>query len=329
MQMQRQQGAVSITWPEPNFSGGAVVFDPGFTHIRVDHHTSQADYIMSNPQIAADKIASLWNLRIRECVGETVRARIYKVDGPQGLSALKIYKHIGFSGEGAAIPFLRNLHPDFGVRIYRTSTWRAAVLMEWLEGPTLAELVEKGERDLAIRNLSQAGANVQNTTFKLPFRYPKRGPKYRAVLTKAIKTLPPAQTPDALHRTRALLDYLILSTPEQKVIHGDLLFGNVILTEQGPKLIDPKGARNDPASEFAKALTPRDKTNVSGNLGNRLQSEATVMAEAIDVAPGRLIQWVAVSIALDTFRIHEKKAAFDAKRLPLLHTVLDLIDRTT
>jgi streptomycin 6-kinase len=281
---------------------------------------------MTTPKAASEKLAARWNLTLHDCVAETNRARVYKVDGPDGPSALKLYKKLGSAGEGAAVQFLKNLEPGVGVQIYRSSIWRAAVLMEWLEGPSLDELVANGAEDEAVKHLSTVAAQVHATSFNRQFIYRRIAPEYQKELANSRKKLDPSDTPDELHRATQLLDHLVETTTQEHVTHGDLGYPNVILTPTGPRLIDPKGMRSDPALEFAKALTPPISQDVPDDLSDRLDRYAATMAAAINTTPQRLIQWVAIAVALNTFRLRKNKT-YRSAMLPLLTKLLDLSDR--
>ena len=78
---------------------------------------------------AFQKLAQSWDMTLLERVAETGRAYVFKVRGQRGTAALKLYKRFGASGEGAGVHFLRNLAPDIGVQIQRSSVLRSAVLM--------------------------------------------------------------------------------------------------------------------------------------------------------------------------------------------------------
>jgi len=281
---------------------------------------------MTTPKAAAEKIAARWNLQIHDCVAETRRARVYKVDGPQGPSALKLYKKLGASGEGAGVQFLKDLAPGVGVQIYRSSVWRAAVLMEWLQGPSLDTLVANGQEDAAVAHLNTVAAKVHSTSFKRQFIYRKIAPEYQAELADARQKMDPNNNPPALARTITLLDHLVKTTTQDHVIHGDLGYPNIILTANGPRLIDPKGMRSDPALEFAKALKPSFHQDINHDLTARIDRYAGSMAATINAPPQRLIQWVAIAAALPTLRIR-KDGTYRPAQLPLVNKLLDLAER--
>ena len=105
------------------------------------------------------------------------------------------------------------------------------------------------------------------------------------------------------------------------MIHGDLHLHNVIVTNNGPRLIDPKGLRADPALEFAKALIPPISDGLSDEQSAQMDRHATIMAQAIGATPQRLIQWTAIELAMSTFRMR-RGAPFRSERIPLLDALL-------
>ncbi len=272
---------------------------------------------------AANKIALRWGLTLNDRVAETRRAYVFKADGPDGLAAFKLYKRLGSAGEGAAVRFLRNLGPEVGVEIHRSSAWQAAVLMEWLEGPTLDELVAEGQDARAISLLAEAAHAVSTTNFRFRFIYRRIVPGLKKDFKTHLSEQNSSPYEDAFQRAAVLLDHLAQTTTKERVIHGDLGFSNVILSPKGPRVIDPKGLRVDPAFELAKALVaPYNNLTISDFI-KRINSRGPVFAEALDTTQLRLIQWAAVIIAHTT--IHQmKRNEKELRSLPYLTTLLDM-----
>jgi streptomycin 6-kinase len=251
---------------------------------------------------------------------------VFKVDSPDGPAALKLYKEVGSSGEGVAVHFLRNLAPNVGVKVFRSNTMRTAILMEWLEGPTLEQLVDQGEEARATKLLGEVADAVSQTNFKLSIIYRRVAPGLKRDFAKCFDQSDPVQQPRELQRSITLLDHLMQTTPQEQVIHGDLGFGNVILTDNGPRLFDPKGFRADPAFELAKALVmPYDILPLAEFI-KRVESRATVLATAIDTTPLRLIQWAAIIIAHKAI-YGARKRPENSRLLPYLTTLLDMTER--
>ena len=128
-----------------------------------------------------------------------------------------------------------------------------------------------------------------------------------------------------LDRCRALLAHLISTTSKERVIHGDLGFGNVILTPDGARIIDPKGFRADPAFELAKALImPYDRAPMPTFIA-RINARGPVLAKSIDTTQLRLMQWAAVILGHKAI-YGARKRPEERSLLPYLTTLLDLCE---
>ncbi|MEL6683082.1 MAG: aminoglycoside phosphotransferase family protein [Pseudomonadota bacterium] len=272
---------------------------------------------------AAAKIAKRWRLDIGDRVAETPRAYVYRVERREGPAALKIYKRIGAAGEGAGIQFLRNLDTGIGVEVYRTTALRSAVLMEWLEGEPLDHLAKRGKDKEATLLAGQVAHAIGEARFRYPFLYKRIAPSLVRDL-RLCQTKPDGSEPHPdLAHTIALVSHLIVTTPQEQVVHGDLRFSNIFLTAQGPRLIDPKGFRADPAFEFSKTLIdPYAGTSLAA-FETRIAQRAPVLANAIQTSPKRIIQWAAVLLA-HTVIYGGRKRKTDHPLTPYLATLLSL-----
>ena len=269
----------------------------------------------------AFKIAAKWQVTLEQRLVETSRAVIYKAQGPVGPVALKLYKQVGSGGEGAAIQFLRNLAPDVGVKVLRVNLLRTAVMLEWLEGPSLDALAGDADDTQAVTHLAHVAGRVAQTDFNYPFLYRKITTKFQADFQNSQAA---ATDPD-LTRAAHLMQNLVETTTQDRVIHGDLRFENVILTKDGPRLIDPKGYVADPAFEFCKALTPAPAASTPADYAACIMRRAPVYAGAIGTDPKRVIGWGAVVLAQRMFS-GAKRAERSAAMRPFLQTFLDLAD---
>jgi streptomycin 6-kinase len=64
-------------------------------------------------------------------------------------------------------------------------------------------------------------------------------------------------SPSLLRRYEELVARLLAETPQSALLHGDLNYGNVLLSARGWIAIDPKGVLGDPAFDAAKLLHDR------------------------------------------------------------------------
>lgn len=169
--------------------------------------------------------------------------------------------------------------------------------MDWLEGPTLEQLIADGQDGRATKLLGEVAQAVSQTPFSLSFRYRRTLPSLKKQL-RSCMTQPKWQDPNSnLHRTLALLDHLDKTTEREKMIHGDLIFSNVILTSDGPRLIDPKGRRADPIFELAKSLVQPFDNIAPSDFEKRTVDRASILADTTGTKPLRLIQWATTMFA--------------------------------
>lgn len=246
---------------------------------------------------AAKEQAQRWGLHEVTHFTETHRAHLFRASTDTGPVALKLYKHIGWSGEGAAIPFLKNLREGVGVRILRKDTLRAAMLLEWLEGPTLQAVANAGQSALADEKLAAVAHGVATSRFPLGFALPNVMRRMHRRLGATLAAAKDENTASILQRAFEVSSTLCRTAPKLGVIHGDLSLENVILTAKGPRLIDPKALRADPAIEFAKTLSAPAGGMTADALCDNITERSQRLCEAVDASPDRLIKWAIVELA--------------------------------
>jgi streptomycin 6-kinase len=251
---------------------------------------------------------------------------VYKARGPNGPVALKLYKQIGSSGEGAAITFLRQLKPEYGVKVLKLNALRTAVLMEWLDGPALDTMVNEGGDQEACYHLAIAAKAVTQTNFTRQFIYQRLVPTLQQKFVRRIAKDDAGRTDRGFKRAAFILDELVQTTEQERVVHGDLGFSNVILTKDGPRLIDPKGLRADPAHEFGKAMIQAYGSVSIEEYVARIKSRAEIMAGGINASPQRVIRWGAVMQARSMFK-HKATPSQRPTIEPYLGAFLDLAEQ--
>ncbi|MEJ8561329.1 aminoglycoside phosphotransferase family protein [Yoonia sp. GPGPB17] len=255
-----------------------------------ERNVQQAKQDMIN---RAEMVAARWQLTLDASpLKHTADRVVYKVNAADGLAVLKLNRKFG--SEGGSIPFLRGLPDGIGVKLLRVSPLRRAMLLSWLEGPTLDMLVARGNEARAERLLAQVASSLSKAKFRrmaliqrLNWRVQKRFDGFAPRLKNT------AQSAD-FARAKSAFDVLVDTMPPEVVIHGDLHFGNIIDTAQGPRFIDPKGYRADPAAEFAAAFSAAQPDPAIAEFKQRITRRAAVYAPAIEADPLRLIRWGAV-----------------------------------
>ncbi|WP_299887344.1 aminoglycoside phosphotransferase family protein [uncultured Ruegeria sp.] len=251
-------------------------------------------------QDAPQEFLDRWALIPLGVVADTGAARVWKVQQADGThAALKLYRRADRGNEAPGTQLLSAWRDRGAVRILEVA--ENAVLMEWLDGPTVGDIARSGQPDKAVQSLADtarclhhrpmidcAGLKPLALVFAPLFecRFAKTCP---ASLAKDMKR--------AISLARDLLDKQTVQVP----LHGDLHHDNVIQTQTGPRAIDAKGYLGDSAFELANAL--RHPKGMKGLVRQTQQIEQclTLYADAMAVPRQRLAKWAAAKCALSMF----------------------------
>jgi aminoglycoside phosphotransferase (APT) family kinase protein len=192
---------------------------------------------------------------------------------------------------GAPAPALLGLEQVFG---------RPASVWERIDGPSMwQQVVERPERST---ELGQRLAEVQLALFELV--PPVTLPDQRDRLTSKIRWSA-ANVDSSLG---AALELLPARTGTPRLCHGDLHPSNVIMSEDGPVLVDWFDAsRGDRVADVARscltllgdgATTPSHLPGSDGRtLAALTEAYLSRLRDSLDISPGLLSRWQAISAA--------------------------------
>ena len=243
------------------------------------------------PQNTYDVLIQRWDLSNAKLLVKTKRSAVFKVDSPKGPAALKLYNEIGYGSERAAIAFSNNLHDGIGARILNSDYLRAAVLSEWISGPNVAKTYHDGGYVLATRYVCEIATKISRVRFRWAFAYRKLTPLLRQRLqVKLGQDNNPENQRLILHAIALLDSQFGDQTPEQ-IIHGDLHYGNIILTPHGPRVIDPKGVKAHPLFEFRNTFAIPKSENSLEEFTDRILRQVSILAEELGYSHKALIQF--------------------------------------
>jgi len=242
----------------------------------------------------ASRIEARWDLTLRDQLQLNKSRAVYKVETANGPAVLKLYRKLHLSGERAAIPFLKALPDDIALKVHRTSPMRRAVLMEWLEGPSLETLITEGQTVEAEEHMAQVIAKLAKVKFKDRLIYGKTREARAPNAFYAAAAAQSGQRQKLCQKVAEILDGLLRTTDVETIIHGDLQFQHAILTPNGPRLFDPKGLRADPAAEYRLMLTTGLGDRVVDDFIHCVARRATLFADATGVDRLRILQWATV-----------------------------------
>ncbi len=241
-----------------------------------------------------------WDLDRPDLVADTGAARVWKVRQADGSdAALKLYRRADRGNEAPGTRLLSLWQARGAVGILKEA--ERAVLMEWLDGPTLGELARNGQPETALTLL----ASVARQLHSEPKGHVEGLKPLDAVFAPLFTCTFADGCPDSLTRDMTCATDLartLLATPHPRVpLHGDLHPDNVILTGTGPRVIDAKGYLGDPAFELANAMRHPKGLPEQVRQPAMIETCLTLYARALDQPRNRFAKWAAAKCALSIF----------------------------
>ncbi len=252
---------------------------------------------MSRPvtDLLADSIAE-WDLRQPEQVAVTPRAVVYRASLSDGRSAaLKLALPIVGDDESRAPGWLRWHDGDGAVKVHNWAPDR--LLMEWFDGPLLANLCDTGRDDEATHAIADCvtrlnARNAPYTADLMPFDQ-----HAGALLNLDLGALPPMHR-DAMGEAKAMCKILMESAPDRRPLHGDLHHENIGLSERGWLAFDPKGVLGDPHYELANSMrNPFGRVALTHD-PDRPARMARIYAVRLGLDQIRMLNWAFVLTAM-------------------------------
>ena len=252
---------------------------------------------MQNPP---QEILDQWQLTLITPVAETGAARVWKVLDVEGIAAaLKLYHRPDRGNEAPGTKILSAWQDRGAVRILKET--ETAILMEWLEGPTLGDIARRGEYDRALITLAETAKRLHaKPTLQISGLRPLTevfGPLLECQFAPSCPTDLVRDMQQAIGLARSLLDSQTAMTP----LHGDLHPDNVILSSAGPRVIDAKGYLGDLAFELANAIRHPKGMPQLVRQPDHMNKCLSLYADTLGVDRQRLAQWAAAKCAMSIY----------------------------
>ncbi|MDF9303237.1 aminoglycoside phosphotransferase family protein [Tritonibacter mobilis] len=240
-----------------------------------------------------------FGLRDPEWVAGTRHAQVWKVRLRSGdWGALKHYPAGHMGNEATGLLFLERAQEAGAVRVLGRSA--DAVLMEWLDGPSLGDLVRDQipHTDQRLEVVDGALAEVARRAFDAAISPERLAPLAELIAPlQAVRfTAPEARAAQAM--VLPLLADFSAGGGEVAALHGDLHHDNVIKTPAGLRAIDPKGLAGPPAYELANAFRhPRGCADVSARV-TVIRRRAILWGEVAGCGASTQLHWAILKVLL-------------------------------
>jgi len=229
-------------------------------------------------------------------VAETPYAIVWKVarqgDTP---AALKIYK-LDMDNEAAGFAMLRHWNGNGAAHLYgQTET---AALLEWLEGPSLGDIVRGGDDEMPTRVLVEVANTLHNSPARPRFPLETLDDWFADLFAATYVPDCPPEARATLRGATAIAQRLLAETTAQRALHGDLHHDNIIQTPRGPVAFDAKGVMGNRLYELANAFRNPLGAESHVNQPGAAKRRADTWAQAFDTTPNALLEWAAAHGAL-------------------------------
>ena len=233
----------------------------------------------------------LWNLSNPQPIAETFTSTIFRVQTSGQYCVLKILSEAGREDEGAAADVLKWYDGHGAVRLLQHDA--GAVLLEYLDGGDVTELVKAGKDDAATEIIAGVLNKLHSVCrFASPTNLTPLSRRFGSLFDSAARDHEQAVR-RLLVRGAAVAHGLLGRQGRPHVLHGDIHHENIRQhTRRGWLAIDPKGLVGDRIYDAANTLcNPHSLPKIVLDR-NRLMRQADIMATILRVSQPRLLSYV-------------------------------------
>ena len=262
-----------------------------------------------------------WSLTEPHRVADTATSAVYRVRLPDGAqAALKLLKPYGSDEIDGA---LYMQWCDGAGAAHIIDIQGLSILMEWLDGGPLGDLVRSGRDDEATTILCDVAMQLHQPRGVAGFK-PLRQ-QFDALFSSTPSIWPASHLPLA-QRAMAIAEALFATLPPSIPLHGDLHHDNIMSSARSWLAIDPKGLLGDPAYDLANAFRNPYGADDLVRRPDRIDHLADVFAQRLGLDRRRLLHWAAAHCALSACWDHQAGNS-PAGNLIMLPLLLDAVDR--
>jgi streptomycin 6-kinase len=236
--------------------------------------------------------------------------------------ALKIYINGNTQDEWPGVAYIQRCAGVGAVEIYDYAD--GAIVMEWLDGPSLGDMARQGRDDDASVLLGTTARQLHRAAqgCDLP---PLQG-RMTTLLDLNLQAHWPPSTLDSMRAAQHLASQLINNQRDIKPLHGDLHHDNIRKGARGYLAFDAKGLIGDPAYDLANAfLNPIGAPTVTADTARMIRL-ANILAASVHIQAPRLLDWAIAHCALTL--AWDNAALPDVNMLDLLMRARSLCDGT-
>lgn len=248
-----------------------------------------------------------WSLTKSTPVAETATSWIFRVEqNGRNFAALKILKSQvaeeerrgsmllnWYGGEGAATVF--DMHGD-------------TIFMEWLDGGTLGDPVRAGKDDEGTIAIATVVANLHRPRADAPANLQPLRDRFQTLFDTDVRVWP--HTARDLYARASGIALKLFDRPSAQIpLHGDIHHDNILSSDRGWLVIDPKGLVGDPAYDLANTfINPVGGLPIAAD-PRRIAARLEILSQRLGYPRKRILGWAAAHAALSAcWNLAEGKA---------------------
>lgn len=237
-----------------------------------------------------------WSLTKSTPVAETPRSWIFKVEqNGRNLAALKILKSVVAEEEGRGSRLLQWYGGDGAATVF--DIHGDTIFMEWLDGGTLGDPVRAGRDDEGTIAIAGVVAKLHRPRDGAPADLQPLRARFQPLFDTDVRAWP--HTARDLYARASGIALRLFDRPTALVpLHGDLHHDNIMSSDRGWLVIDPKGVLGDPSYDLANVfINPLRADNMAAD-PHRIASRADILSQRLNYPRKRLLGWAAAHAAL-------------------------------
>ncbi|GLQ16288.1 aminoglycoside phosphotransferase family protein [Maritalea porphyrae] len=237
------------------------------------------------------------NLSNATFVEETNIAQIWRVVQSNGeAAALKIYHNESMRDDAFGFAFLKLCDGQASAKVIYVA--EKVGLTEWLEGPSLGNMVRAGQDKEASFKLVEVANKLHAVQINVPDRFPDLHSLFGTLHKLQFASDVPKREAQLLSCARELSKELLETQQNICALHGDLHHDNIRLGTRGYCAFDARGVVGEKTFELANAFrNPKGAQRIVFD-PERIRYLAQIWSERFAVDRRRLLQWAAAKCAL-------------------------------
>ena len=236
-----------------------------------------------------------WSLSSPKGIATTPSSRIYKVTLSDGRpAALKCLTPRG-AEEAIGAAYLDWRDGSGAAQLIASDN--DAMVIEWLDGPSLGDLTRAGQIDETMGVLRALISRLHAPGPSAPDAVTPLATRFRTLLSldpgRVVVPLRPL-----MERSRHEARSCLAGSRQAIPLHGDLHHDNIRLSDTGFRAFDAKGVVGERGYELANAFrNPKGATELIRD-PSRIRHLRDLWSHEFKVSPLRLMQWATVKVAL-------------------------------